>query len=187
MATNPRIPSEPSNTSTKPQIVPPRPAKKWPGAAPGVVFALIVAAALIAAIVYYMPRAPHRSPAPTDSQAPIQPTANQLQFSNLHMMEGPAPGEVTLQGLVMNAGNRPILNATVQLNFLDANGRAVANVTKPLEGMVEQNGMLQPENWGTHPVKPNQTRAFRVTVASVPAGWNHTMPKMTVLTVAATS
>ena len=48
MATNPRIPSEPRNTKGKPQIVPQRPAKKWPGAAPGVAFALIVAAALLA-------------------------------------------------------------------------------------------------------------------------------------------
>jgi hypothetical protein len=186
MATNPRIPSNPPRTGNKrPEIVPPLAKKKWPGAGPGVAFGIIVAAALIAAIVYYMPRAPHKSPAPTNSQSPVQPTPNELQFSNLHITNGPAAGEVTLNGTVMNAGNRPILNATVQLNFTGADGRVVGSVTEPLQGMVEQGGVLQPESWGTHPFQPNQTRVFRITLNNVPAGWNHAMPSMTVLTVGA--
>ena len=165
--------------------MPPLAKKKWPGAGPGLAFALIVAAALIAAIVYYMPRAPHMSPPPTNSQSPIQPSPNQLQFSNLHITDGPAPGEMTLDGTVMNAGNRAILNATVQLSFMGADGRVVGNVTEPLHGMVEQGGVLQSESWGTHPFEPNQTRLFQVTVDHAPAGWNHAMPNMTVLTVGA--
>jgi len=186
MATNPRLPSDPQDSSNrKPQIVPPGPARKTPGAGPGVVFALIVAAALFAAIAYYMPRAPHKSPAPTGSQAPPQPTSNQLQFSNVNLRLGPAGSEVSLQGMVMNAGNRPILGSTVQLNFMDNTGKVVATVVKPLQGMAEQNGVLQSDDFGTNPLKPNQTRAFQVVVSPVPKGWNHTLPNMTVLTVSA--
>jgi len=187
MATNPRIPPEPRNSGDrKPQIVPPRPERKLAGANGGVIFALLVAAALIAAIVYYMPRAPHKSPAPTGSQAPIRPSSNQLQFSNLNLKLGPANTEVSLQGIVMNAGNRPILGSTVQLNFMDSNGKVVASVIKSLQGMSEQNGVLQTADFGTHPLQPNQSRPFQVVVSPVPGGWNHALPSMTVLTVSAT-
>ena len=157
--------------------------KKWPGAGPGVVFAIIVIAALLAAVVYYMPRAPKKSPPPAGAQAPIQPISNELQFSNLHITLGPTSREMTLDGSVMNAGNRPILGSTVQLTFLGHDGKVMGNVVKPLQGMAIQNGVLQSENIGTHPIPPNQMRPFRITVDNVPAGWNHQMPNMTVLTV----
>ena len=187
MATNPRIPSDPRIPEKKgPEVVPPRLSPKRPGSGvPGVLFAIVVAAALIAAIVYYMPRAPKKSPPPTGSQVPVQPTANELQFSNLQLKIGPAPNEMTLQGQVMNAGERPILGSTVQLGFLGADGRVVGTTVKPLEGMVEKNGVLQPDDWGNDAMRPNQQRAFRVVVDPVPAGWNHQMPSMAVLTVSA--
>jgi hypothetical protein len=185
MATDPRIPLSPRDTQNRrPELVPPAP--KRPGSGlPGLLFAIIVAAALIAAIVYYMPRAPKKSPAPTGAQAPVQPTPNQLQFSALHLALGPTGNEMTLQGQLMNAGNRPILGASVQLAFMGANGQVVGRVIKPLEGMVAKGGVLQTDDFGTDPIKPNQTRAFRVTVSPVPAGWNHQMPQMTVMTVSA--
>jgi len=185
MATNPRIPDNPqTRQGTRPELVPPPP--KRPGSGlPGVLFSLLVAAALIAAIVYYMPRAPKKSPAPTAGQSPVQPTANQLQFSALHLALGPTGNEMTLQGQVMNAGNRPIIGTSVQLAFVGANGKVVGTVIQPLEGMAEKGGVLQPDELGTDPIKPNQTRAFRVTVSPVPAGWNHQLPQMTVLTVSA--
>jgi len=185
MATNPRVPSDPNNQK-RPELVPaPVVRKKWPGAGPGVAFALIVAAALIAAVVYYMPRAPKKSPPPAGAQAPIQPVSNELQFSNLHIALGPAGSEMTLDGSVMNAGNRPILGSTVELTFLGHDGKVVGNVTKPLQGMMVQNGLLRSDPIGTHPIPPNHTRPFRITVDNVPSGWNHQMPNVTVLTVAA--
>lgn len=184
MATNPRTPPDPSSKQQRPEIVPPPVAqKKWPGAGPGFLFAIVVAAALIAAIVYYMPRAPKKSPPPAGAQAPIQPISNELQFSNLHITPGPTASQITIDGTVFNAGNRPLLGSTVQLSFLGHDGKVLGDVVKPLQGMAIQNGVLQSDNIGTHPIPPNQTRPFRITVDNVPAGWNHQMPNMTVLTV----
>lgn len=70
---------------------------------------------------------------------------------------------------MINNGSRPLLGSTVELTFLGHDRKAVGNVVKPLQGMVA----------------PSQTRPFRITVDNVPAGWNHLMPTMTGLTVAA--
>lgn len=186
MATNPRVPSDSRDTgeNRRPELVPPSP--KRPGSGlPGVLFAIAVAAALIAAIVYYMPRAPKKSPAPTAAQAPVQPNSNQLQFTNVHLGIAPTGGAMTLEGDVMNTGARPVLGASVQVSFRDAGGKVLGNVVQPLEGMVNKGSSLQSDSFGTDPLKPNQTRPFRVTVSPVPAGWDHNLPSLTVLTVSA--
>lgn len=185
MATNPRIPPDTSNRAEtqRPRLVPGQP--KRPGSGfPGVLFAIVVAAALLAAIVYYMPRAPKKTPAPTAAQVPTQPAGNQLQFSNLHVALAPTGGAMTLDGQVMNTGNRPILGASVQVSFLGSDGRVLGNVVRPLAGtVVEGNGAMRSDSFATDPLKPNATRAFRVTVSPVPAGWNHALPNLTVLAV----
>jgi len=186
MATNPRIPSDSRDTgeNRRPELVPPAP--KRPGfGLPGVLFAILVAAALIAVIVYYMPRAPKKTPPPSAAQLPAQPGSNQLQFSNVHLGMAPTGGAMTLEGLVMNTSGRPVLGATVQASFLDSGGKVVGNVVQPLEGMVNKEGVLQSDSFGTDPLQPNATRPFRMTVSPVPAGWNHSLPNLTVLTVSA--
>ena len=72
MATNPRIPPNAGNLEPKrPQLVPTGPKMQRPGSSlPGVLLAIAVAAALIAAIIYYMPRAPKKTPAPSAARVP---------------------------------------------------------------------------------------------------------------------
>ncbi len=187
MATNPRIPSGPSSPENekRPQLVS-GPSPKRPGSGvPGLFFALVVAAALIAAIVYYMPRAPRKTPPPSAAQVPTQPVANQLQFSGMRITPAPTGGAVTLQGLVMNTGNRPVIGATVQLTFQNAGGTVLGSVTAPLIGMAQKQGTLETDEFSKNPLKPNDTRPFQVTASQIPAGWNHTMPQLKVLTVSA--
>jgi hypothetical protein len=185
MATNPRIPPEDRNTARggRPELVPGRP--KPVSAAPGVWVAIIVAAVLLAAIIYYLPRAPKKTPPPTAGEIPVQPANNQLQFSNLKITLAPTGGAMNLDGQVMNAGDRPILGATVELTFRDNTGKAIETVDRPIEGMVQKNGALVTDEFGADPIKPNQPRLFRVTVDRVPAGWNHQMPEMKITTVSA--
>lgn len=181
MATNPQGPFQTREPRKGPELVPGQP-KKPVTAVPGVLLAIVVAAALIAAIVYYMPRAPKITPGPTGGQAPTQPIANGLQFSNLHMTQGPQ-GEMTLDGLVLNEGPRPVLGVTAQLTFLGNDGKVLQTVNQPLQGMMVQNQGLVPDNWSVHPLRPNQQAPFRVNVAHTPAGWNHQFPAMKLITV----
>ena len=187
MATNPRIPSNDVATKEKrPQLVPGPGLPKRPGSGvPGVLLAIIVAAALIAAIVYYLPRAPKKAPAPTAAQVPMQPGANQLEFSQLQMALAPTGGAMTLDGQVTNTGNRPIIGATAMLTFHNAGGAVVGTVTAPLIGMAKKGQSLATDEFSSDPLKPNDTRPFRLTVSQIPAAWNHTMPGMRILTVSA--
>ncbi len=188
MATNPRIPPDQRNATEerRPQLIPGgRPPRKGLTAVPGVLFAIVVAAALLAALIYYLPRAPKKAPAPTAAQAPVQPVSNELQFTNMKIDMAPTGGAMELVGNVINSGNRPVLGATVQLTFFDSKGTALEAIDRPLVGMVRNSdGALATHEWGTDPVQPNQTRMFRVTVDQVPATWNHLMPGMKVLSVA---
>lgn len=189
MATNSQLPSEPRTprSDKRPQLVPGTGSPKRPSSGvPGVLFAIVVAAALIAAIVYYMPRAPKKAPAPTAAQVPQQPVPNELQFSQLQMTPAPTGGEITLQGEVMNTGNRPVIGATVALSFENAQGRVLQTVTAPMIGMASTpGGTLVTDEFSKDPLKPNDTRPFHVTVSPVPASWNHSLPEMRIVTVSA--
>ena len=188
MATNPRIPSrEPSDAREQgPQLVPGLSAPKRPSSGvPGVLAGIIVAIALIAAILYFMPRAPRKTPPPSAAQVPTQPSGSQLQFTEMHISPAPTGGAVNLDGQVMNTGDRAILGAMVRLSFRDASGAIVGTATVPLEGMATKGQTLVRDDFSTDPLKPNATRPFRASVSRVPAGWNHTMPKMSVLAVSA--
>jgi len=186
MATNPRIPSNPENMTEpkRPELVPSRPKRPNSGL-PGVLLAIIVAVALLAAIVYYMPRAPKKSPPPTAAQVPVQPGANELQFTQLQMTTAPTGSGMNLQGQVMNTGKRPIIGVVAELRFRDASGKILGNIPAPIEGMAKHGANLQADAFANDPLKPNDSRPFRISVDQAPAGWNHQLPEMRVLTVSA--
>ena len=188
MATNPQVPFERDTavSEKRPQLVRGNGAPKRPSSGvPGVLLSIIVAAALLAVIGYYMPRAPKKTPPPTAAEFPQQPGGNQLQFSNLQMAPAPTGGAVTLRGLVMNTGGRPVIGAHVALRFRDSQGRILQTLAAPMIGMAAKNNNLETDEFSRDPLKPNDTRPFQVTASQVPAGWNHTTPEMKVVTVSA--
>jgi hypothetical protein len=189
MATNPRIPSNNEVTDRRemgPKLVPGQPTPQRPGSSvPGVLAAIVVAIALIAAIVYYMPRAPRKSLPPSAAEIPTQPSGSQLQFSGMRITLAPTGGALNLDGQVMNTGDRPIIGSMVRLAFRNAAGTIVGTATAPLEGMTNKGQTLVRDDFSSDPLKPNITRPFRVSASRIPSGWNHTMPEMTVLTVSA--
>ncbi len=188
MATNPRIPSNGVTGEPRrgPQLVPGPAVRPRPGSSvPGVLAVIIVAIALTTAIVYYMPRVPKVSPSPSAAEVPTQPSGSQLQFSTMRMVLAPTGGALNLNGEVMNTGNRPIFGAMVRLTFHDASGAIVGTATAPLEGMTMKGQMSRTDNFSTDPLNPNATRPFHVTASRIPAGWNHNLPEMQVLTVSA--
>lgn len=101
------------------------------------------------------------------------------------MALAPTGGSLNLDGQVMNTGDRPIIGSMVQLTFRNASGAIVGTATSPLEGMTDKDQTLISDAFATDPLKPNDTRSFRVRASRIPAGWNHNVPEMTVLTVSA--
>ncbi len=185
MATNPRIPS--SEVTDRPERGPqlvPAPGPQRPGSSvPGVLAAIVVAVALIRAVAYYMPRISRKPPLPSAAEVPVQPNGSHLQFSVMQLALTPTGGALNLDGQVTNAGGHAITGAMARLTFRDASGAIVGSATAPLEGMTEKGDTLVKQDFSTDPLGPSESRPFRVRASRIPAGWNHNMPDMKVLTV----
>ncbi len=187
MATNPHIPSNAVTTKRErgPQLVPaPTAPQRHGSSVPGVVAAIVVAIALVVVIFYVMPKTPMRFSEPSTTEVPTQSASSQVRFTSMRMRSAPGAG-LNLDGQVMNQGDRSILGAMVRLTFRDSSGAVVGTVTSPVEGMTDNSQKLMKDGFSTDPLKPGDTRLFRVSASRIPAGWNHIMPEMTVLAVSA--
>jgi hypothetical protein len=188
MATNPRIPSTAGidRPERGPQLVPSSPAPQRPGpGVPGVLAAIAVAIALLVAVVHYMPTLRKRPPVPSAAEIPAQPSDSRLEFSAMHLTSSPAGGALAVDGQVTNAGDHPITGAMARLTFRNASGAVIWTSTSPLEGMINTGETLVRDDFLTDPLQPNDSRPFRIRASRLPAGWNHSMPEMKLMTVSA--
>ena len=186
MATNPNLPPN----------IPPRPSGDdhakvqrirtskfpWP------VLMLIVLAALIIAIIGILPRGPKTTNAPANANVPPQPTASQVQLSQLEVVPSPAGGANTggavyLDAMLHNAGTTSITGVEVSATFMGDKG-TLKTVTAPVENMAVG---ANSQALVTNPIKPNESRRVSIYVDRPPTGWNHQPPEITVENVSATT
>lgn len=183
MATNPKIPQIPRqkypDDHAKLQLV-----KK--SRFPWVIVALGVVAAIIIAIVLYLPRMPRVTPSPAAAQVPAQPTNAQVQLTDLTMTPAPTGGAFYLQGTVHNAGMTAITGLQVRATFNNSAGQALAAQTSAVKAVSGSSG-AQVEDFTQSPIQPNQSRPFRAYFDHYPAGWNHEIPQLSVTEVTATT
>jgi hypothetical protein len=184
MATNPKLPDfpnvpprRPDNARGKVQMI--RQSKfPWP------LVILIAGAALLIAILALLPKAPHLTKAPTGAQVPQQPSADQVQFTNLKLAAAPAGGAVYMTAILHNAGDTAITGVQVQAEFLGRNGPVLDTLTVPVQSLADR---TNPQDLTQSPIKPNESRPVRMYFQHTPAGWNHQLPELTVTTVTGTT
>jgi len=183
MATNPKIPQIPK------QKYPDDHAKLYlvkKSRFPWGIVALGVVAAILIAIVLYLPRMPRVTPAPAAAQVPAQPTNAQVQLTNLTMTPAPTGGAFYLQGMIHNAGLTAITGLRVRATFDNTAGQALATQSSVVKGVSGSSG-TQIEDFTQAPIQPNQSRPFRAYFDHYPAGWNHQIPQLSVTEVTATT
>src|ERR1700724_2204709 len=105
MATNPKPPDipprRPENEHAKVQMI--RQSKfPWP------IMILIAGAALLLAIFALLPKAPRVTAPPTGAQNLQQPTADQVQLTNLKITSAPAGGAAYMTAILHNTGETAI-------------------------------------------------------------------------------
>lgn len=184
MATNPKLPDYPEipkrrseNAHAKVQII--RKSKfPWP------ILILIAGAALLMAVFALLPRTPHLTKSPTGAQVPQQPTADQVQLTNLKLAPSPVGGAAYMTAILHNTGTTTITGMQVQAEFLGRNGPVLGTLTAPVEGLVNR---TTPQDLTQAPIQPNESRPIRIYFEHIPAGWNHHMPNITVTTVTGTT
>lgn len=181
MATNPRFP-EPRDRDRERLNADLRRNEPKSGF-PWVVLALVVAAAILTAILIWMPRTPKAAMTPSNANVPPQPTGQQIQFSGAKMVPSAAGDEVALDALMTNVGETDVTGVAVNGQFMGADGKAVASIPSqvmlldPASG--NTNGLVQ------YPVPPNAQKPVRIVFDHVPAGWNHEVPALTITQVTA--
>lgn len=181
MATNPKLPDlprrRPENGHAKVQMI--RQSKfPWP------ILILIGGAALLIAIFALLSKAPHLTTPPTQAQVPQQPTADQVQLTNLKLAPAPAGGAAYMTAILHNTGSTTITGAQVQAEFLGRNGPVLSTLTVPVQGLADR---TTTQNLSQSPIKPNESRPVRIYFEHTPAGWNHQLPELTVTTVTGTT
>lgn len=180
MATNPRIPDSGSPIQRPTGGMKP---EKPKSGLTGTTFALIVLGLLLAAIIYFMPRTPKTPPGKPGAEVPQQPTGEQVQLEGLRMVKSPNGGALSIQGMISNRGTQTINGIAMDAVFHDQNGGIVGSQRVPVMGLKAQGNQFQVDNLTNDPLKPNDTRPFRITVDSVPQGWNQQMPELKIATV----
>lgn len=178
MATNPQYPEQ-QEPHLHPRLqTPPKRAFPWP------LIAVIIAAAILAALIWWLPQTPKKQMPPNAAAVPAQPTGDQIQLTNLKMTPSTVGSAFYVQGMLYNHGNTDITGVQVQAQFQGISGQVLETQTRPLEGMVG-NSAREAQNLAQAPIKPNQSRTVRVYFDHYPAGWNKQMPDLKVTTVTA--
>ena len=172
MATNPQIPPrEPrrddhahmdriKGTSTK---------TWWPW------LLILVSAAILAALIWWLPQSPKRTAAPSAAQVPAQPTGNQIQLSNLNMSTPTPGGAMRLTGTIYNAGNTSVNAIVAEGSFANINGNVLETIKAPMMHL-QPDGTTVP--FTQNPIKPGARSQFEMTFDRVPEGWNRNLPKL---------
>lgn len=151
--------------------------------------ALGVAVALLAAIVGAAFFVSKRSPAPAPPAAevsPLHPYAAQLRFSEPQMSTAQnfVGATVTyLEVKVANTGDRKVSGATVESVFRNSLGEVVQKESQPLLYIHARKPYTDTSDLRSNPLKPGETREFRLTFDHVSADWNREFPELRITAV----
>jgi hypothetical protein len=185
MASNPQFPEQKRPPrEQRPQVVrkiqvPRKRPFPWP------VIALMVAAAILIALIAWLPRTPKAKPGPSAAEIPVQPTAGQIQLSHFRMTAAPVGNAFYMDGQLFNNGDTALTGVQVQARFLGADGQTVEVQSRPVGEVTDRSG-TNSQNLVQDPVKPHQSRPIRIYFDQIPANWNRQMPEIAVTTVTAT-
>jgi hypothetical protein len=179
VATNPRIP-EPDNHAR----VHEEDTKKRHFPVPLII--IIVAAAILAALAWYLPRTPVANPQPSGAVSPVQPTAGQIQLTNVSLASSPVGNHVYIDAILHNTGNTSITGVLANVSFPGSNGATAGTIQAPVTALTGGNNAVS-ESLLDHPIAPGAQQSVRIDVIDAPQGWNHQLPGISIATVTGAS
>jgi hypothetical protein len=141
--------------------------------APLVVSAVVVVLAIVAAAIYLGRPAP-KSTAEAPASGEARAYVHNLALSDVRMQASEnfmRQQVVEIDGKIANNGPRPLKLVDVYCLFYGIDGREIYR---------ERVAIVR----SAAPLKPNETRAFRLPFDTLPDGWNQAMPKMVIAQIA---
>ena len=170
---------EPLTPTFRPPMEPTQ--RSFPAAAVGTAGALI--AIVVAVLVALSSR--HHAINPNQAQ-PLDPYAGQLAFSQLAMSESVSlsGGKSTfLDGRVTNNGPQTVTGVRVQVFFKNEEGMPPHLETLPIALIRTREPYVDTQPVSADPLKPGDTREFRLIFESIPDNWNTQLPELHTIAV----
>jgi hypothetical protein len=137
---------------------------------PLMVAAIVVVIALAAALIYFgRPSTQSADSGPASSEAKAY--LRNLALSDVTMKASEnfmRQQVVEIEGKISNNGAQPLQSIDVYCLFYGVDGRELYRERVPIVRSANA------------PLKPSETRAFRLPFDSLPDGWNQAMPKMVI-------
>lgn len=120
--------------------------------------------------------------------APADPYAANLAFSDIKMSESSSVGgaKVTyLDGVIANHGTKTLTGLTVQVAFLNFANTLAQKETLPLRLIRTHEPYVDTQPVSAAPIKPGDSREFRLIFDHVTNSWNQNYPELRVIEVSA--
>ncbi|MGO8758592.1 MAG: DUF2393 family protein [Terracidiphilus sp.] len=169
--------------SAGPQLVRPAepPERNW---LPSIVAASVVLAVAVGLVWFFGRGKP--APAVTPISAATDPYAGSLAIGDLHMSESAnlAGGKSTyLDGQIANNGSRTVTGIGAQVLFRDPAHEVAWNVTQPMMLIRTREPYIDVEPVSAAPLKPGDSREFRLVFDNVPQDWDGAFPEIRIVHV----
>lgn len=142
---------------------------------------ILVAVAAVLALEFR-----HKPATVTPTTAALDPYAANLPISGLVMSESSnfAGGKVTyVDGHIANTGNRTVSAIGVQVLFRDPAKEVTQNETQPLKLIRTRDPYIDVEPVSAAPLRPGDSRDFRLIFDAVSPDWNQAYPDIRILHV----
>lgn len=118
--------------------------------------------------------------------APAAAYAGSLAITDVQMSDSTnlsGGKETYLDGNITNRGTQTVHGITVQVAFRDFNGQMTGKETQPLYLIHFRQPYIDTELVGAEPIKPGQSRQFRLIFDATPATWDGAYPTVRIINV----
>ncbi len=118
--------------------------------------------------------------------APADPYAKSLTLSNIKMSESSSLSgakQTYIDGEIANHGDKTLTGVTVQVAFRDFTGQIAQKETMQLDLIRTHTPYVDTEPVSRAPVRPGETREFRLIFDHVTDSWNQQYPEVRVIAV----
>ena len=147
--------------------------------------AVVLLAVIVGVAFFVSKRSP--PPAPVASEVtPLHPYAAQLSLTELKMSTAQNFVGATVTYLelkVANTGDQAVSGATVESIFRNSLGELVQKEAQPLLYIHARKPYTDVSDLRANPLKPGETREFRLTFDHISADWNRELPELRITAV----
>ena len=114
------------------------------------------------------------------------PYSKNLTLSDVHLSAADNFAGGTsyyVEGKITNSGPKVVNGATVEVNFKNSLGQVVQRETQTMMAVIARDPAIDVAALNQAPLKPGQSREFRLTFERISADWNQRLPELRIVTV----